>query len=129
MHIKKRRRLQLKILGNILWFVTGGFLSALSWFVFGLLWCVTLIGIPVGIQCFKFAVLSCCPFGKHVRWGGGTVSFIVNLLWIILSGVPLAAEHAVIGLLMCLTIIGIPFGKQHFKLARLALMPFGAEVV
>lgn len=119
----------MKILGNILWFVTGGFLSALSWFVFGLLWCVTLIGIPVGIQCFKFAALSCCPFGKHVRWGGGTVSFIVNLLWIILSGVPLAAEHAVIGLLMCLTIIGIPFGKQHFKLARLALMPFGAEVV
>ena len=119
----------MRILGNILWFILGGFLSALSWFVYGLLWCVTIIGIPVGVQCFKFAKLSCSPFGKHVRWSDDAVSLIVNVLWIILSGVPLAIEHLTFGLLLCVTIIGIPFGKQHFKLAKLALMPFGAEVV
>ncbi len=121
--------IQLRFLGNILWFVLGGFLAAVSWFVYGLLWCLTIVGIPVGVQCFKFAKLSCCPFGKHVRWSDGAVSLIVNVLWIILSGVPLAIEHLTIGLIMCVTIIGIPFGRQHFKLAKLALMPFGAEVV
>ncbi len=119
----------MSILGNILWFICGGFISALSWFVFGLLWCLTIVGIPVGVQCFKFAELSCCPFGKEVAWSSGAVSFIVNLIWIIVSGVPLALEHLAIGLVMCVTIVGIPFGLQHFKLAKLALMPFGAEVV
>lgn len=119
----------MSILGNILWFVCGGFLSALSWFLAGLLWCVTVVGIPVGVQCFKFARLSCCPFGKDVVWSSGAISFVINVLWIIFFGVPLAIEHLVIGIFMCVTIIGIPFGKQHFKLAKLALMPFGAEVV
>ena len=119
----------LSILGNILWFICGGFISAISWFVYGLLWSITIIGLPVGAQCFKFAKLSCCPFGKDVIWDDGAVSFIVNILWIILSGVPLAIEHLMIGLIMCVTIVGIPFGLQHFKLAKLALMPFGAKVV
>lgn len=119
----------MRLIGNILWFVSGGLIAALLWAVIGLLWCVTIIGIPVGVQCFKFAWLSCSPFGKHVRWSSSAVSFIVNLIWILLSGVPLAILHAVIGLILCITIVGIPFGKQHFKLARLALMPFGADVV
>ncbi len=80
------------------------------------------------MQCFKFASLSFFPFGKEVRYGGGPVSLLVNIIWLIVSGLPLAAEHAILGCALCVTIIGIPFGLQHFKLAQLALMPFGAEV-
>lgn len=118
----------MKLIGNILWLLFGGFLSSISWALMGFLWCVTLIGIPIGVQCFKFATLSLCPFGKTVEYGGGAVSFITNLIWLIVSGLPLALEHIVIALILCVTIIGIPFAKQYFKLAKLSLMPFGAEV-
>lgn len=116
-------------LGNVLWFVFGGVFSGLSWCLAGLLWCITIVGIPVGMQCFKFASLSFFPFGKEVRYGGGAGSLLLNIIWLIVSGVPLALEHAVFGVLLCVTVIGIPFGLQHFKLAQLALMPFGAEVL
>lgn len=115
-------------LGNVIWFLCGGFLSGLSWLVAGLLWCLTIVGIPVGMQCFKLAELSFFPFGKEVRYGGGPGSLLLNILWIIFSGIPLAIESAVLGLLLCATIIGIPFGLQHFKIAKLALMPFGATI-
>ena len=96
--------------------------------VLGCLLCITVIGIPVGMQCFKFAALSLFPFGKEVHYGGGAGSFLLNLLWLVLSGIPLALESAVLGCLLCITVIGIPFGMQHFKIAKLALMPFGSEV-
>jgi uncharacterized membrane protein YccF (DUF307 family) len=115
-------------LGNIIWFLCGGFLSGLSWLVAGLLWCLTIVGIPVGMQCFKLAEMSFFPFGKEIRYGGGPGSLILNILWIILTGIPLAIESAVFGLILCITIIGIPFGLQHFKIAKLALMPFGATI-
>ena len=115
-------------LGNILWFIFGGFISGLSWAVAGLLWCITVVGIPVGLQCFKFAALSFFPFGKEIRYGGGAGSLLLNLIWIIVSGLPLAIESAVLGCLLCITIVGIPFGLQHFKIAKLALMPFGTTV-
>jgi len=115
-------------LGNLLWFIFGGFISGISWGLAGILWCITIIGIPVGTQCFKFAALSFFPFGKEVTYGGGTGSLILNIIWLIVSGLPLAAEHLAIGLILCITIIGIPFGLQQFKLAKLALMPFGATV-
>lgn len=115
-------------LGNLLWFIFGGFLSGLSWALTGCLWCITIIGIPVGMQCFKFAALSFFPFGKEVRYGGGAGSFLLNLIWLIVSGLPLAIESALIGVVLCITVIGIPFGLQQFKLAKLALMPFGSEV-
>lgn len=115
-------------LGNILWFILGGFLSGLSWCLAGLLWCITVVGIPIGVQCFKFAALSFFPFGKEVHYGGGAVSLLMNIFWLIFSGLPLAIESAVMGCILCITVIGIPFGLQHFKLAKLALMPFGAEV-
>ncbi len=115
-------------LGNILWFIFGGFISGLSWAFAGLLWCITIVGIPIGLQCFKFATLSFFPFGKDVVYGGGAASFLVNILWIILSGFVLAVEHLVLGCLLCLTIIGIPFGLQMFKIAKLSLMPFGAKI-
>ena len=85
-------------------------------------------GDPVGMQCFKIAGLTFFPFGKEVQYGGGAGSFLLNLVWLILSGLPLALEHVVCGAFLCVTVIGIPFGMQHFKLAKLALMPFGAEV-
>ena len=73
-------------LGNLLWFLCGGFISGLSWCLAGLLWCVTIIGIPVGTQCFKFASLSFFPFGKEVVYGGGAGSLLLNVIWIIVSG-------------------------------------------
>lgn len=115
-------------LGNVLWLILGGFLSGLTWLIIGCLWCITIIGIPIGKQCFKFAKLAFLPFGKEVNYGGGAGSLLLNIIWILLSGLPLAIESVVMGSLLCLTIIGIPFGLQHFKIAKLALMPFGAKV-
>ena len=115
-------------LGNLLWCVFGGFISGVSWCLAGCLWCLTLIGIPVGLQCFKLAGLTFFPFGKEVRYGGGAGSFLLNVVWLLVSGLPLALEHVVWALVLCVTIVGIPFGLQHFKLAKLALMPFGTEV-
>ena len=115
-------------LGNIIWFLLGGLIAGLSWALLGLLWCITIIGIPIGLQCFKFAALSFSPFGKEIILGNGAVSLLLNIIWIVTSGLPLAIEHATFGVIFCITIIGIPFGKQHFKLAKLALMPFGAVV-
>ncbi|KAB1439622.1 YccF domain-containing protein [Candidatus Galacturonibacter soehngenii] len=115
-------------LGNIIWCICGGFLSCISWLLIGVLWCITIVGIPIGLQCFKIAGLVLFPFGQEVEYGGGVGSFLLNLLWIIFSGVPLALESLLMGLLCCITIIGIPFGLQHFKIAKLALMPFGSRV-
>lgn len=115
-------------LGNLLWFIFGGCISGLSWLVVGCLWCISIIGIPIGLQCFKFAGLSFFPFGKEVEYGGGAVTLIVNIIWLLISGIPLAIEHVTLGAVLCITIIGIPFGLQQFKLAKLALMPFGASV-
>lgn len=116
-------------LGNLLWFLFGGFISGISWLFIGCLWCITIVGIPIGIQCFKFATLSFFPFGKEVQYGGGTMSLLVNVIWLLVSGIPLAVEHVALGAILCVSIIGIPFGLQQFKLAKLALMPFGAEII
>ena len=110
------------LLGNIIWFICGGFWQGIAWTLAGILWCVTIVGIPIGMQCFKFASLAFFPFGKEIVYGGGAVSLIANII-------PLAISALTYGLLLCLTIIGIPFGKQCFKFARLALSPFGAAVV
>lgn len=115
-------------LGNIIWFLFGGFLLGMSWLLAGILWCITVIGIPIGLQCFKFAGLCFFPFGKEVQYAGGPVSFLANIIWLVVSGLPLAIEASVIGVVFCITIIGIPFGLQCFKIAKLALLPFGAEV-
>lgn len=115
-------------LGNVLWFIFGGLFSGLSWCLAGCLWCITIVGIPVGMQCFKFASLSFFPFGKEVEYGGGVGSLLLNVVWLIVSGLLLALQHVFWGLVLCITVIGIPFGLQHFKLAKLALMPFGAQV-
>jgi len=116
-------------LGNFIWIICGGVWQALAWSLAGLLWCITIIGIPIGRQCFKFASLAFAPFGKEVQYGGGAPSLIANILWLLISGIPLALCSAVNGLILCCTVIGIPFGMQCFKITKLALMPFGAEVV
>ena len=116
-------------IGNILWFLFGGLIGGLAWVLAGCLWCITIIGIPVGLQCFKFASLAFFPFGKEVVYGGGGFSFLVNLIWIIFFGLEMAIGYCILGCLWCITILGIPIGKQCFKMAKLSLMPSGSSVV
>ena len=119
----------MRIIGNIFWFLFTGFFGGLSWALTGLLWCITIVGIPVGVQCFKLAGLAFFPFGREIVYGSGGMSFLVNLLWMLFGGLELALGYAAAGCIWCITIVGIPFGKQCFKLAKLALMPFGASVI
>ncbi|MBO5779301.1 MAG: YccF domain-containing protein [Clostridia bacterium] len=116
-------------LGNVLWFCLCGIWLGLSWIAVGVLWCCTIVGIPVGLQCFKLAKLSFFPFGREIRQKSSDASCLLNVLWIFFGGIELAIACTVNGLALCVTVIGIPFGLQCFKLARLALTPFGAEVV
>ena len=118
----------MKTAGNVLWFICGGLFSGLSWLLVGLLWCISIVGIPVGLQCFKFASVSFWPFGKEVVYSGGAVSFLVNVLWFLFGGFVMGLENFCFGLLCCITVIGIPFGLQYFKLAKLSLAPFGATI-
>ena len=119
----------MKSLGNIIWIITGGLIVSILWVLCGVLFCITVIGIPLGLQCFKFAELTLSPFGKEVEFGGGAPSIIANIFWLILCGIPMAVVNASLGLLFYLTILGITFGIQYFKLAKLSLMPFGARIV
>ncbi len=118
----------MRLLGNILWIVLGGWISALGWILAGCLWCITIIGIPVGVQCFKLASISLNPFGKEVYYEGKAGSFLLNVIWFLVSGMELAFTNFLLGCILCITIIGIPFGKQYFKIAKLSLAPFGAVV-
>lgn len=118
----------MRLIGNLIWIICGGFLSGLGWCLAGMIWCVTIIGIPIGLQCFKFSSISFDPFGKEVAYEGGAVSFLVNVLWFLVSGIELAMLNFGIGCLLCLTVVGIPFGVQFFKIAKLALAPFGANI-
>ena len=116
-------------LGNIIWFLFAGLWQGLGWTLAGILWTISIVGIPIGKQCFKFAELSFCPFGKEVAFGDSTVSLILNIIWLVVSGLPLVLTAVTNGLILCITVVGIPWGLQCFKLAKLALMPFGAEVI
>ena len=119
----------MRILLNLLWIIFGGLISAIGWVLAGCLWCITVIGIPVGVQCFKLASISLNPFGKEIVYEkNGAGSFLLNLIWLIISGWELALGNAILGVILCITIIGIPWGKQFFKIAKVALMPFGAVV-
>jgi len=123
----------LRILGNILWFVVCGWWLGLIWLFFGVLWCITIIGIPIGLQCFKLCSMGFFPFGKNVTWENvGVLSplkLIANILWLIFGGFELAIGYLIAGVLCTITIVGIPFGLQCFKLMLLALVPFGARIV
>ena len=93
---------------NLIWFLLGGFILGLGWIIAGILWCITIIGIPLGIQCFKIAGVAMFPFGRSVSYNGSAMSLILNIFWICISGVELAVAHLIIGLLFCITIVGIP---------------------
>lgn len=116
-------------LGNLIWLLTGGLVAAVLWFLAGILVCITIVGIPFGLQCFKMAGLVLAPFGREVDPGHfGVGGLLLNILWIVLLGWELCLAHLAFGTLLLLTIVGIPFGMQHYKLAVLALVPFGARI-
>jgi uncharacterized membrane protein YccF (DUF307 family) len=121
----------LSLLGNIAFFIFGGFAIFLGYVLGGLLLCLTIIGIPFGIQCFKLAAGVLAPFGQEVREKdppGGAVALIMNIIWIILPGLELAVMHLVLAVFFALTIVGIPLASQHLKLLPMALLPFGREM-
>lgn len=119
----------LKTLGNIIWFILGGFISWISWIIIGVLWSITIIGIPVGRQCFKFATMAAVPFGKDIQFSDSGASFLINIVWLVLGGFVMVLEEVALGIIFCLTIVGIPFGLQHFKHAKLVLFPFGSKII
>jgi len=119
----------MRVLGNVLWFVFGGGILSLLWFIAALLCFVTIVGIPLGIQCLKFAGFMLYPFGRSIEYSSNMGHFLVNIIWILICGWEIAVISFVIGLVWCITIVGIPFGIQSFKFAQLAIMPFGAEIV
>jgi len=121
----------MNLLLNIVWLVFGGFIVVIGYLLGSLILCITIIGIPFGIQCFKLAGLAIAPFGREVREKeppGGCVSVVMNIIWIILPGLELAIFHLIMALLFAITIIGLPIAAQHLKMTRLALIPFGFEV-
>lgn len=122
----------MKILGNIFWLILGGFAISVYYAIIGLLFCCTIVGIPFGLQLIKMAGFAFWPFGRQVVSGendNGCLSIFMNILWIVLGGIEIAFLHFGFGLVCCLTIIGIPFGLQHFKMGILAVIPFGKEIV
>ncbi|MCB9013470.1 MAG: YccF domain-containing protein [Bacteroidales bacterium] len=121
----------MKTLGNLIWLLFGGVIIALEYILASIPLIVSIIGIPFGIQTLKLAGLALWPFGKEVRViesRVGCLSTLMNLIWLLIGGIWIALSHLIFGLLFSITIIGIPFGMQHFKLAGLALSPFGREI-
>ena len=111
----------MKLLGNLLWLVFGGLFIAIEYFLASLLLMITIIGIPFGVQTMKLAVLAIWPFGKDINIQD-------NMIWILIGGVWISLSHLIFGILLGITIVGIPFAKQHFKLASLALTPYGRKI-
>ena len=121
----------MSLLGNILWVLFGGFWMALGYFLGGVVMCLTIIGIPFGLQAMKFGVACLLPFGREVVTldnADDTLTLVFNILWILLCGWEIFLTHLILALVMAITIIGIPFAAQHIKLAPLALLPFGRDL-
>lgn len=120
----------MSFLGNLIWILLGGFVGAIGWIIAGLICCITIVGIPFGKQCFKYARLQLAPFGKKVVDSkGSAIGLIGNIIWIIFLGWELALANIFAAVIFAITIIGIPFAKQSFKLAKLSFAPFGKEIV
>lgn len=129
----------MKLLGNILWFVFGGFELGILWWLIGCFFFITVIGIPWGKAAFVMGKFSFFPFGNEAvnrkelngekDIGTGFFGLLGNIIWFIFGGLWLAIGHTLAALLYCITIIGIPFGIQHFKLAKIALSPIGKTIV
>jgi uncharacterized membrane protein YccF (DUF307 family) len=122
----------MNFLGNIIWLVFGGFAAALGYIFGGFILCITIVGIPWGMQCFKIAGLVLWPFGKKImpsKSGMGCLSVLFNIIWLICGGLYTALVHLLFAGILFITIIGIPFARQHLKLMELSFMPFGRSVV
>ena len=122
----------MKILGNIIWWLFGGLEAAIGYFTGSLALACTIIGIPIALQTFKIGLLCLWPFGSTVVDTDspmGCIRIPLNLLWLIFGGLWAWCMHILFGLLLCITIIGIPWGKQYFKMAGLSLAPFGKDVM
>ena len=122
----------MRILGNIIWLVFGGFAIFVEYVLAGLALCVTIIGIPFGLQSIKIGILALWPFGQKIEYmdyAPGCLSTIMNVLWLFVGGIWIALTHLLFGLLLGITIIGIPWAKQHFKMMSLAFTPFGRKIV
>lgn len=118
-------------LGNLIWLIFGGLIAALGYIIAGLLLCLTIVGIPFGMQSVKIGIASLAPFGKEIVENNNANSplrVIFNIVWLVLFGWEIAIAHLVSALILFITIVGIPFGKQHIKLIPLALFPFGREL-
>jgi uncharacterized membrane protein YccF (DUF307 family) len=121
----------MNLIGNIIWIVFGGLIIFLMYVVSSILLCITIIGIPFGIQTLKLSMLALVPFGKEVvnkPDEPGCLSTIMNIIWILIGGIWISLAHFIFGLLLAISIIGIPFALQHFKLGMLAFTPFGKEI-
>lgn len=122
----------MNLLGNLIWLIFGGFFAAVGYLFGGIVLCITIIGIPFGLQCFKLAGLVLWPFGKKVissSSNGGCISILANIIWILVGGIAITLNHIIMGAILYITIIGIPWAKQHFKLIEISLLPFGKKVV
>jgi len=122
----------MNFIGNLVWLLFGGFAAALGYIVGGFLLCLTIVGIPFGLQCFKIAGLVLWPFGRQVVSTGsstGCFSILFNIIWLLCGGLYTAVVHLFFAALLFITIIGIPFARQHLKLMELSLMPFGKQVI
>jgi len=122
----------MRILGNLIWLIFGGIIIAIEYFIGSIVLIITIVGIPFGIQTLKMASLAIWPFGRDTRVqvrASGCLYIIMNILWLITGGLWIAITHAIFGAILCITIIGIPFGLQHFKLTAIALSPFGRDIV
>jgi uncharacterized membrane protein YccF (DUF307 family) len=122
----------MKIIGNIIWLIFGGIIIAVEYFIGSIILMITIVGIPFGLQTLKMASLSLWPFGRTSRVGAtsqGCLNVVMNVLWLLCGGIWIAITHAFFGVLLSLTIIGIPFGKQHFKLTEVAINPFGRRIM
>lgn len=119
------------LLGNILWLIFGGFLSGLGYILGGLLLCLTIVGIPFGLQSMRLGVATFAPFGKEVvevRQSGSFLRLVFDVLWIVLFGWEIAVLHLVHAAILAITLVGIPFAIQHIKLIPLSLLPFEREL-
>ncbi|SHF05902.1 YccF domain-containing protein [Dysgonomonas macrotermitis] len=122
----------MKTIGNLIWLVFGGFVIAMEYFMSSILMMLSIIGIPFGLQTLKMGILALWPFGSRVvtsEDSSGCLNTIMNVIWILCGGFWIAVTHIILGVLLCITIIGIPFGKQHFKFIKLAFFPFGKQIV
>ena len=122
----------MKSIGNIFWLILGGIIIALIYYIVGLLLCITIIGIPFGVQLFKLGTYALWPFGRELVNGPdepGCLSIVMNLIWVLCGWWEVALLYLFFGIIFCITIVGIPFGLQHFKMAIGSIFPFGKEII